>query len=157
VRRAEACARGEIVDQYPGGYEGRAAEIEAGAGRSAIDIVEDVRMSAARLARVWASTPDLTWDMVTRDVGGRERTLAQLVSRRWQELEVHSVDLDIGISHRDWPDEFVATFLPRVRQTLATRLPDGAHAPDTLDPHDELAWLYCRYERDDLPVLESWG
>jgi maleylpyruvate isomerase len=159
VRRAAAAARGEITDQYPGGYEGRTAEIDAGAARTAIDIVDDVRSSAERLGRTWAATRDHAWAMPTRDVGGRERTLAQLVSRRWQELEVHSIDLDVGITHRDWPDEFVATFLPRVRRTLATRLPEGAHAPapDTIDVRDELAWLYGRFERDDLPVLAPWG
>ena len=30
ARRLEGVARGEIVDQYPGGYEGRAADIERG-------------------------------------------------------------------------------------------------------------------------------
>ena len=28
-RRAEAAARNEMIDQYPGGYEGREAEIES--------------------------------------------------------------------------------------------------------------------------------
>src|SRR2546421_337158 len=32
VRRTEAAIRGEMVDQYPGGYAAREAEIEAGAG-----------------------------------------------------------------------------------------------------------------------------
>ncbi|HEY5244074.1 MAG TPA: maleylpyruvate isomerase N-terminal domain-containing protein, partial [Acidimicrobiales bacterium] len=33
VRRLEGAARGETVDQYPGGYAGRASEIAVGAGR----------------------------------------------------------------------------------------------------------------------------
>ena len=35
VRRAEAARRGEVIEQYVGGWEGRTAEIEAGATRSA--------------------------------------------------------------------------------------------------------------------------
>jgi maleylpyruvate isomerase len=92
-------------------------------------------------------------------VGGTQRRLDELVSRRWQELEIHLVDLDIGVTHRDWPDEFVAFWLPRVRPTVPGRLPDGAAAPasGTIDERDELAWIYCRLRRADLPELASWG
>ena len=34
VRRAEAAVRGEVVDQYEGGYAGRDADIEAGSVRA---------------------------------------------------------------------------------------------------------------------------
>src|SRR5512134_97638 len=42
VRILEGAERGEILDQYEGGVESRAADIEAGAGRSAGDLVHDV-------------------------------------------------------------------------------------------------------------------
>src|SRR3954452_11064204 len=42
TRRMVAAARDEIGDQYPGGAAGRAAEIEAGAGRPAAELVADV-------------------------------------------------------------------------------------------------------------------
>jgi maleylpyruvate isomerase len=92
-------------------------------------------------------------------VGGTRRRLDDLVLRRWQELEIHLVDLDIGITHADWPDEFVAFWLPRVRPSLAGRLPDGASAPPpgSIDDGDELAWLYGRLRRADLPELAPWG
>ena len=38
-----AAARGEVRDQYPGGLDRRAADIEAGAARPAADLVRDVR------------------------------------------------------------------------------------------------------------------
>ncbi|HEX4081367.1 MAG TPA: maleylpyruvate isomerase N-terminal domain-containing protein, partial [Acidimicrobiales bacterium] len=41
VRRLEGAARGETVDQYPGGYAGRASEIAVGAGRPATELVTD--------------------------------------------------------------------------------------------------------------------
>jgi maleylpyruvate isomerase len=159
VRRSEAAARGETVEQYPGGYAGRAAEIESAASRSAAELVADVRSSAERLDDVWASLPDPAWRIRTIDVGGRERALAELPSRRWQELEVHVVDLDVGVTYRDWPDDFVTSWLPRLRTSLSVRLPDGARAPEpgTLDERDELAWLYGRLTRDDLPALAPWG
>jgi maleylpyruvate isomerase len=159
VRRCEAAARGEIVEQYPGGYAGRAAEIDSTAARPAVDLIADVRSSAARLDHTWTSLADEAWTMVSIDVGGRERPLSALPSRRWQELEVHAVDLGLDVTHRDWADDFVRAFLPQVRGSLSSRLPEGAGAPalGTLDERDELAWLYGRLRRDDLPTLAPWG
>jgi maleylpyruvate isomerase len=159
TRRCEAAATGETVEQYPGGYAGRAAEIEASATRSAAELVEDVRSSARRLDDAWTALSDEAWHTITIDVGGRERPLTQLPARRWQELEVHMVDLGVGITHRDWPEDFVHVWLPRVRASLSARLADGAQAPgaDALDERDELAWLYGRLERSDLPALAPWG
>jgi hypothetical protein len=116
-------------------------------------LIDDVRRSAEAMEAAWRAAPAAAWANVTRDVGGRERPLADLVLRRWQELEVHLVDLDIGITHRDWSDAFVATWLPRLRAHFAER-------PDPrvdLDERDELAWLYGRLQRSDLPVLPPWG
>jgi maleylpyruvate isomerase len=153
TRRTEAAVRHEMVDQYPGGYEGREAEIDAGAGRSASELIDDVRSSAAAMHAAWLAAPESAWANVTRDVGGRERPLADLVLRRWQELDVHLVDLDIGVTHRDWSDAFVSEWLPRLRAYHG----DRAETPADLDERDELAWLYGRLKRDDLPVLPSWG
>ena len=152
-RRTEAAARNEMIDQYPGGYEGREAEIESGANRGAKELIDDVRVSAEEMEAAWRAAPESAWTNMTRDVGGRERPLAELVLRRWQELEVHLVDLGIGITHRDWPDDFVAEWLPRLRGFF----PDRPETPAGLDERDELAWLYGRLQRDDLPVLPSWG
>ena len=152
-RRTEAAARNEMIDQYPGGYEGREAEIESGADRGAKELIDDVRASAEEMHAAWHTAPESAWTNVTRDVGGRERPLADLVLRRWQELEVHLVDLGVGVTHRDWSDDFVDAWLPRLRAYF----PDRPETPASLDERDELAWLYGRLQRDDLPVLPSWG
>ena len=158
-RRAEAAVRGEIVDQYPGGFPARAAEIEDGAARPADELIDDVRTSAAAMSEGWSQVPGDAWANVTRDVGGRERPLSALVGRRWQELEVHRVDLGVGVTHRDWSDDFVAFWLPRLREGASGRLAAGVGLPKpgTLDERDELAWLYGRLERDDLPELAPWS
>src|ERR1700689_3535760 len=150
-RRAQAAARGDVVEQYAGGFEGRAAEIEAGARRSAEALIADCRTSAAALATVWSDLPPGAWSNVTRDVGGRERPLSALPARRWQELEVHLVDLDVGVSYADWSDDFVDVFLPKLRSTVDERLPSGAALPPSTfkDPREELAWLYGRVDRPD--------
>lgn len=158
VRRADAAARGESVDQYPGGHHGRAGEIEGGTGRPARALVDDVARSAERLWRTWQSLPVEAWGVTTRDVGGRERPLRDLPARRWQELEVHLVDLGLGVTFWDWPDPFVAAWLPRLRVDAGDRLPGGSRLPPegTLDDREELAWLYGRLRRADLPDLAHW-
>ena len=157
VRRAEAAVAGVVVDQYPGGYEARAAEIEAGASRPAGEIIDDVQQSAVALEQTWHETPDHAWSSISRDVGGRERELGTLPARRWQEVEVHLVDLDIGITHRDWSDQFVAEWLPRSREQILRKLEPGSVLPQFDDPREELAWLYGRLRRDDLPAPPAWG
>jgi maleylpyruvate isomerase len=159
VRRADAAARGEVVEQYADGFAGRAAEIESTAALPAVALIGEVGSSADRLALTWDSLPEAAWTMVTIDVVGRERPLAALPARRWQELEVHVVDVGVGVSYRDWTEDFVAAWLPRLRASLPERLADGAQLPPpgTLDDRDELAWLYGRLQRDDLPTLAPWA
>ncbi|MBV9043194.1 MAG: maleylpyruvate isomerase N-terminal domain-containing protein [Acidimicrobiia bacterium] len=157
VRRAEAAVAGVVVDQYPGGYEARAAEIEAGSSRPADVIIEDVRQSALAVEHTWQQVPDHAWSAISRDVGGRERELRSLPSRRWQEAEVHLVDLAIGATHRDWSDEFVSAWLPQSREQILRKLEPGAALPHFDDAREELAWLYGRLQRDDLHAPPAWG
>jgi maleylpyruvate isomerase len=159
-RRAEAAAIGHVVEQYDGGYDGRAAEIETGATRSARALIDDVRISGDRLASTWLELPFAAWEATTRDVGGRERPLNALPARRWQELEVHVVDLGVGVTHLHWSSDFVFVWLPRLRASAPLRLAAGINLPDErrfTDDREELAWLYGRLERPDLPVLAPWG
>ncbi|MBV8161133.1 MAG: maleylpyruvate isomerase N-terminal domain-containing protein [Acidimicrobiia bacterium] len=157
VRRTEAARRGEMADQYNGGYAGREAEIDTGAGRSAVEIVHDVRQTAHAVDEVWLTLPGEAWAGRTRDVSGRERPLFELPSRRWQEIEVHMVDLGAGVSHRDWPEEFVLQWLPRTRERMWPQLPVEAGEVRFEHPSDELAWLYGRLKGGGLPELPAWG
>jgi maleylpyruvate isomerase len=53
--------------------EARAAEIEAGAGRPAEVLIEDVRRTAATLGEAAAGMPPQAWQRVVRYTGGQER------------------------------------------------------------------------------------
>ena len=156
VRRAEAARQGRVVDQYEGGYPSRDADIEAGAVRPAAALIDDVRRSAFAAEEMWRSVPVEAWAGRTRDANGRSRPLFELPSRRWQEVEVHLVDLDVGVTYRDWPDDFVLEWLPRTRERMWGVLPADADTAD-FDPAEELAWLYGRVVRDDLPSPPPWG
>jgi maleylpyruvate isomerase len=160
--RAEAAAEGVVIDQYEGGLAGREQQIQAGATRPAHEVIADVAVSAELLAATWEGLPPSAWAGLTRDVRGVERPLRALPSRRWQELEVHVVDLAAGVTHRSWSDDFIAEWLPQLRASLPSRLPSGQTPPEppeqrALDDRDLLAWLYGRLQRPGLPTLAGWG
>jgi maleylpyruvate isomerase len=159
VHRLVACARGERVHQYPGGAEGRAAAIEAGSGRPAAELIADVGATIDAFHDACEAMPDDAWANVSWDVGGVERTAQTLPLRRWQEIEVHHVDLGFGYTHRDWPDAFVTRRLPSMLEQLPQRLPASSAVPNLngLDDRDVLAWLYDRVELDSLPPLGAWA
>ena len=52
---------GEERAMYPGGEAGRAAEIDAGAGRPAAELLEDFTESAQALDGAWNRVPDDAW------------------------------------------------------------------------------------------------
>jgi maleylpyruvate isomerase len=158
ARRTAGAIDGVMVDQYPGGMSERTAEIESGARRTADDLVDDLAASSHRLLEAWSDVPAFAWANVTRDASGRERRLDELPTRRWLEVEIHLVDLGVGPGTRDWSDAFIADRLPEMREGAQARLDTGDTLPEpgTLDAHDELAWLYGRLERDDLPHLGPW-
>ena len=124
---------------------------------SAVEIVEDVRRSSEAVDEAWCSLPAAVWMGRSRDASGRERPLFELPSRRWQEVEVHVVDVGVGVTHRDWPEEFVLEWLPRTRERMWDELPSRPISLEFEDPRDELAWLYGRLRREDLPQLPPWG
>jgi maleylpyruvate isomerase len=157
VRRTQAAIKGAVVDQYVGGADGRAAQIEATARQPAAQLIDDVKRSAEAVVSAWRSTPADAWTAISRDVSGRERPLYELPARRWQEVEIHLVDLGIGFSYRDWTDEFVAAWLPQVRARMADRLPKGCAFPHFEDRRDELAWLYGRLQRKGSANASSLG
>ena len=77
VWRLEGAARGELRDQYPGGLEQRAGDIEAGAGRPAAELVDDVRLSADAVERAMADLPLAAWDAPSRTSQGGGGGLAR--------------------------------------------------------------------------------
>jgi maleylpyruvate isomerase len=124
-RSAEGAARGEPTRAYPHGDAGRAADIEAGAGRTTEELLADLEATAAELARVWAGLSTTAWDVVTTTRTGPS-PLWRNVPARWREVEIHWVDLDLGYGPADWPAAFVAPLLPALADPdrLGPRLPD---------------------------------
>jgi maleylpyruvate isomerase len=150
LRHVEGALRDEVVDQYPGGREGRAADIEAGAGRPAAELVADVRQSATAVEAAWESVPEVAWGRYARAVSGALLPLEVLPWRRWREVEVHHADLGLAFGYHDWSDGFVAEELPRLLVALPDRLSDPRSRRQIC------AWLFDRAPQPGPLVLERW-
>jgi maleylpyruvate isomerase len=137
VRGLEGARRGEPTQVYPRGDEGRAADIEAGAGRPVEDLVDDVRTAAQRLDEAWLVMAPQSWEVPVLMRSGPVPAW-QTVESRWREVEVHWVDLDLGYGPDGWPVEFTERLLRELTgPALAGRLPAGSrlllHATDTAE------------------------
>jgi maleylpyruvate isomerase len=144
VRRLEGAAAGDVVDQYEGGAEGRARDIEAGSGRPAAELVADVLATNRAVEAALAAFPDEAWDRRTRSVSGSEEPAREVAFSRWREVEVHHVDLGLGYTPAQWPDDLVERWLPHAK----------ARFLDTVDQRTLLAWLVGRAT---APQLKPWG
>jgi maleylpyruvate isomerase len=150
-----AAARGDVVAQYPGGAGQRAGDIEAGSGRSAVELVADLAAAIDRLERAWDDTTDDGW--ATGRGGSSSRgtiPLSEWVFSRWRETEVHHSDLALGFTWMSWSPAYVREDLQRAttayqaqQPTDQEQLPAGALV---LVPNERLAWLLGRHWPDGL-------
>jgi maleylpyruvate isomerase len=161
--------------------ESRAADIEAGAHRTAADLIADVEESQDRLAAAIADLDDDEyWRRVVR-VGkaDRERPAAQIPMIRRVEVEVHHVDLDLDYTLAHLPTDLVTAMLTDITHDLSTRddlagfvlvanddegtwvVGDGG-AEITGTPPSLLGWLLGRtqgiglHSDEPLPDLGPW-
>ena len=143
-RRIEAALRGEMIEQYEGGVEGRATAIEAGSRRESHELVADVVGWSQRVDTTFASLPANGWSRTVRSVTGDEYPISELPFRRWREVEIHIVDLNVGPTAADWPERLVELSLPRLLSGLSTRT----------DERELMAWALGR---GPAPELDDWG
>lgn len=150
----EAASQGRVGDQYQGGVAQRDADIEAGADRSAADLIVDLRRSVWALEAAWVACSAEGWAGRGR-CGEAGVAVADLPFRRWREVEVHGVDLDLGLTFEDWSPEYVRWELVRQEMTWRARMPMGLSSLPrevlALPPPVRLAWLLGRVRIDGLP------
>jgi len=144
VRRLAGAVDGQVLDQYAGGAQGRAHDIEEGAGRPAADLVADVLRSNREVEAVLAGFPAEAWDRLSRSVGGELTPARAVVFSRWREVAVHHVDLGLGYEPHDWPEDLVRHWLPGAKERFLA----------TADQRELLAWLVGRASP---PMLAPWG
>jgi maleylpyruvate isomerase len=101
--------------------DARAAAIEAGAGRPARVLVDDVRQAAAAFDQAATGMPAEAWRRVVRYTAGQEPRADVIVPSRLAEVLIHHVDLDIGFKPADWPAALVGDLLPLLIRGLNER------------------------------------
>jgi maleylpyruvate isomerase len=100
-RLTEWARTGERQDMYPSA-EHRATEIEAGAGRSGLDLQIDLDTSAGRLNSAFEELDAAdAWDAVVEMRGGLQVPARLLPLARLLEVVIHHVDLDVGYEITD--------------------------------------------------------
>lgn len=153
ARNADSMVR--VLDglpQYEHGADGRADDIERGAGRPADVLVDDVRTGIWRLETRWAAPVD--WDATSEVLSEQRVRRAEVPFRRWRETEVHHVDLGLGYEFGDLPTEYVRRELRVLGMLWNARRPMGMTGlpPRAIElaPPERLAWLLGRVEVDAL-------
>ncbi|MFJ9714192.1 maleylpyruvate isomerase family mycothiol-dependent enzyme [Streptomyces sp. NPDC101234] len=161
---------GRETPEYPS-LAARDEQIEAGAGRSATELIADLRSAAVRFAMEYREMPPEAWNQTVRWTRGQERAAARAADSRLCEVLIHHVDLNADYTPAQWPTGFVRDMLSRVVASFSAR--DGApamrlHTTDTETGYDIgtarlapiihgpqaslLAWLMGRAQGTDLVV-----
>jgi maleylpyruvate isomerase len=144
TRMMTAAMNGEVVSQYDGGQERRSADIEAGAGRPATELIADVTDSAARLESVWDEMTPEGWAGHGVNAGGATWLCDAMPFHRWREVIVHHLDAGLRLTAADWPEDYVEREL-----AISLRL-----LPERLEPAGQRAMLAWLLGRGDQPALE---
>jgi len=159
VHLLQCASRGEVGEQYPGGAAARNAGIEDGAGRSAQQLVADVRRGIYALEAQWAATNAEGWQGEGVNSAGAAIPMSDIVFLRWREVEVHTSDLDLGVTWQQWSAEYVRyelerqVMLWRSRKSMGmTVLPEAALR---LPPNHRLAWLLQRVDVEGLATPDG--
>lgn len=105
----EGALADEPREQYPGGNEAREAEIDAGAGRDPATLVADFADAHRALMDAWRRMPAEAWARPGIWLVGGPQPVDATPLRRRRELLVHWVDLDLGGTPADLPDDYVQT------------------------------------------------
>jgi maleylpyruvate isomerase len=179
VRVLAGARDGVVATYYPDGPAGRAADIEAGSGRSAAELLTDVEGAFTRFDRAAA---ELTPDIWRRGLGSGPYgplTIPDLVMRRWREIEIHAVDLGLtdlgGPAWDDLDPDYLAAEWDTTLLGLGARVPadhalvlapgdrptrsfgSGATVTVLAEPAGViLRYLTGRGGRPDWPTLAPW-
>jgi maleylpyruvate isomerase len=123
---AEAALRGESSDMYPRGLDARNADIDAGSGRPARTLVDDVERSGDALAAAWSHLPVSAWEADGRRALVQRWPNVDLPFLRWREVALHALDVGIDVCTDDYVDHEVlrllVTFGNRIPGRVAVRI-----------------------------------
>ncbi|MDQ0801704.1 maleylpyruvate isomerase family mycothiol-dependent enzyme [Arthrobacter sp. SLBN-112] len=118
ARQVECGRRGETVQLYDGGVEGRNRAIDLAAGHSLGQHRSDV---TAALHRSLAAFDALTGPEWQTPIAFRDGVIFDAGLALWRELVIHTADLDAGTGPEVWNKDFCSHLF----DFLAARVPGG--------------------------------
>lgn len=118
ARQLEFAARGETVELYDGGQEGRTKAIEMAAGHSLAEHRADLDSALERAMRAFDSLDAGAWQVPISYRGGVVQDGGFAL---WRELVIHASDLNTGRGPETWS----RPFCEHLFDFLAARVPDG--------------------------------
>lgn len=114
-----AAQAGEVGSMYPS-QEQRDSDIEAGAGRSALELHDDVVAACGRWDQAANGLHSANLDNpMARVPDGPTQPVRRVGMMRRTEVEVHHADLDVGYTAADWPADFVSALMKRRHRELS--------------------------------------
>ncbi len=172
-----AVAQGENAAMYAS-QERRDGDIAALAARRPAEIRERFLSSTTTFAHALTSLPTESGSqLIERVPGGRVFAASDVLVMRWQEVEIHHVDLDAGYDVGQWPLEFAVLVLDsmsgrkvgtepfRIAPTDTDRTWSFGDGGSTVTGSaSELAWWLTGREAGEglsthdgtLPRIETW-
>jgi maleylpyruvate isomerase len=118
ARQLEYAARGESIELYDGGFEGRTRAIEMAAGHSAEEHRADVDAALARALRAFGALDPPGWRAPITYRGG---VVFDGGLALWREQVIHATDLGTGRGPETWSRPFCEQLI----DFLAARVPAG--------------------------------
>jgi maleylpyruvate isomerase len=118
ARQLEYAARGESVELYNGGFEGRTRAIEMAAGHSIAEHRTDLEASLERALRAFDALDESGWRESITYRGG---VVFDGGLALWRELVIHATDLGTGRGPETWS----RPFCEHLFEFLSARVPDG--------------------------------
>lgn len=114
-------ARTGVVNPMYASNDQRALDIEEGSKNELSLLIEDFRASSEELSRAISSLSEIQLDYKVKSARGRDIPTSEAVWIRIRELWIHAVDLNVGISFSQFPEELVEALLDDVVPSLASR------------------------------------
>ncbi|MFJ5955840.1 maleylpyruvate isomerase family mycothiol-dependent enzyme [Paenarthrobacter sp. NPDC092416] len=118
ARQLEFAQRGETIELYDGGPEGRTKAIELAAGHSLADHTESVGAALARALAVFDALAPGDWQA---RIAYRDGTVLDGGLALWRELVIHASDLGTGRGPETWSRPFCEHLV----EFLTARVPEA--------------------------------
>lgn len=118
ARQLEYAARGETIEFYDDGFDGRNRDIERRAQRPADEQLRSLTEAVDAVVVRFSALQGSEWDA---GIAYRNGTVRDGGLALWRELVIHASDLDTGRTSLDWDN----TFCHYLFGFLTARIPDG--------------------------------